>query len=356
MEFVDRILMPPSYGWTCPKGEFVKPTSGQIFKEFFHRLNIFRSKKQWLAVTSWLAVLITFPAVILFVVNYFTWWYALAGFAYGMIVMGTHGTIWYHRYSTHKAYVFKNNFWRFVTRNLVPAMIPEEIYVISHHVHHIKSDTPGDPYYAKGGWLYCFLADVNHQLISTDLTEKEYKLVANMLEHTGAKLNTYEQYKKYGSVSNPLRTFLRMLVTIGFWFTVHYLLFGPALALAFMSGTCLWAVGVRTFNYDGHGRGEDKRKEGVDYNRKDFSINQYWPGFVAGEWHNNHHLYPASARSGFLKHQLDLAWVYIKTLHIIGGVKSYHDSKAKFMRDYHHAKEKTSLITEEKEQMRSAVN
>ena len=105
------------------------------------------------------------------------------------------------------------------TRNLVPTMLPEEIYVISHHVHHAKSDKPGDPYNAKGGWLYCFLADVNHNLIATDLSEEDYQRVSAMLEHTGIHRNTYAQYKKWGSVSNPLSTIVHSLfsvATLGF--------------------------------------------------------------------------------------------------------------------------------------------
>ena len=64
------------------------------------------------------------------------------------------------------------------------------------------------------------------------------------------------------------------------------------------------------------------------------SINQIWPGLVAGEWHNNHHLFPKSARSGFKGYQVDTAWYYIKFLSIIGAVKSYHDSKKQFKLDY----------------------
>jgi fatty-acid desaturase len=101
-----------------------------------------------------------------------------------------------------------------------------------------------------------------------------------------------------------------------------------------MSGACFWALGVRTFNFNGHGGGKDKRKELVDYNMKDYSINQYWPGIVAGEWHNNHHLYPASAQSGFLKYQIDFAWYYIYCLHKIGGIKTYHNSKKKFVKNH----------------------
>lgn len=334
MNLIDKILLVPSYGWNDRSGAFIKPSKREIFSEFFSRFNFFQTKKSWLPWTCWGSVLLTLPAIFLFVTSYFSWAYAVIGFVYGMVVMGSHGTVWYHRYCTHKAYVFKNKFWRIFTRNLAPTMIPEEIYVISHHVHHVKSDKPGDPYNTKGGWLYCFLADVNHQLIARDMSEKEYEQASRMLKHTGVKINTYAQYKKWGSISDPLTTFLQMVLSILFWFSFFYSIGGMPLATGLLSGSCLWAVGVRTFNYDGHGRGKDRRKDGTDYNRKDLSINQYWPGFVAGEWHNNHHLYPASARSGFLKHQLDLAWVYIYTVHKLGGITSYHDSKAQFFADY----------------------
>ncbi len=58
------------------------------------------------------------------------------------------------------------------------------------------------------------------------------------------------------------------------------------------------------------------------------------PGLFAGEWHNNHHLYPSSARAGFLPYQIDLAWIYIYSLHKAGGVTSYHDSKNDFLKKY----------------------
>nr|MBA2321931.1 acyl-CoA desaturase [Deltaproteobacteria bacterium] len=55
-------------------------------------------------------------------------------------------------------------------------------------------------------------------------------------------------------------------------------------------------------------------------------------GFVAGEWHNNHHLYPNGARSGFLWYQLDLAWLFIRFYAAIGGITSYRDPKAQFLK------------------------
>ena len=335
MSFIETILETPSYGWKDQNGNLIKPSAGQLLREFFSRLNIFKSKKNWLAFTSWGTVLALLPFVIVFVVHYFSFLLILVGFLYGMFVMGTHGTIWYHRYSTHQAYIFRNKFWRFFTQNLVPRMIPVEIYVVSHHVHHAKSDTPGDPYNANGGWLYCFLADVNHQPISRNLSEEDYNRVSGFLKHTGVIRNSFSQYKRWGSVSHPFYTIAGIVLNLIFWYSVFYLMGGNVLACTLLGGAFFWAVGVRTFNYNGHGRGKNKNNPVIDFNNKDQSVNQNWPGIVAGEWHNNHHLYPGSARAGFLKYQVDFAWYYIYFLYLIGGVKSYHNSTKQFFKDYY---------------------
>lgn len=337
MILLDKVLDPPSYGWSDQNGAFNKPTVKQMLGEFFKRMNIFQSKKNWLPLFSWTRVVLLIPLLFLFLFHYFSIPLLIAAFVYSMIIMGTHGTIWHHRYCTHKAYRFKNQFWRVLTQNLTISMIPEEIYAISHHVHHAKSDKPGDPYNASGGFLYCFLADVNHQPIAKNLSAEEYKQTIRLMAHTGVKANCYEKYQKWGSIVHPRNAIFTCLVNWLVWYALFFIIGGHALACALFGAAAFWAVGVRTFNYEGHGKGKDKRKKGYDLNEKDLSINQLWPGFVAGEWHNNHHLYPSSARSGFLKHQVDLAWYYIKFLHLVGGVTSYHDSKASFLTRYKQA-------------------
>jgi stearoyl-CoA desaturase (delta-9 desaturase) len=337
MSFIENVLAAPSYGWKDSNGVFIKPTTKQLFTEFFKRLNITASRKNWLPFFAWFNLLLLLPFFFTFIimqVQDFSIWYLLVAFVYGMVFMGSHGTVWYHRYGTHQAYTFKNKFWRFLTANLVFKMIPEEIYVVSHHVHHSLSDKPGDPYNAEGGFLYCFLADVNHQPIAKDLSEEDYKKAAAMMDHIGVKANTYAQYQKWGSIARPLNALLATYGNWIFWAAVFYAIGGLYLMAAILAGTFVWAVGVRTFNYEGHAKGEEKQVPGFDYNSKDKSINQWWPGIVAGEWHNNHHLYPASARSGFLPGQIDFAWCYIWTLKLIGGVSSVRDSKKQFMETY----------------------
>lgn len=283
---------------------------------------------------SWTVVAVLFPfAVALFTV-YASWYHAAITFVYGMVIMSTHGTIWLHRFSTHKAYKFSHPIWRFITQNLVIKTVPEEIYVISHHVHHVKSDMPGDPYNAKGGFLYCMLADVNHQCIAKDLNQNDYSKASQYLKHTGLRLNSYRQYKKWGSVSSPWYTVLLQLANWAFWGSIFFLIGGLALVVCMFSAAMFWFIIVRAFNYTAHGSGKIKHQKGIDYDRSNASINQTRPGYFSGEWHNNHHLYPGSARAGFLPYQLDLAWVYIYVMYKLGAVSNFKDDKKKFLRKY----------------------
>lgn len=334
MAFLDHILEPPKYGF-IREGKFYKPTSSEIFREFFSRLNVFKSKKNWLSLFSWVVTCSLTVPFFVFIFKYFSFKLLFVGFIYSMVLLGTHGTIWLHRYGTHRGFVFSHPLWRLLTRNLVIRIIPEEIYIISHHVHHQYSEKPGDPYNVNGGWLYCFLADVTHQPIAQNLSRIEYDRLHGLMSHTGVRLNSYEQYQKWGSLCHPFFAIGHYLLSWGFWFAVFYVLGGMALVTAIFGISVIWAFGVRTYNYDGHGRGIDRRKEGSDFNRDDLSVNQIWPGYVAGEWHNNHHLYPNGARSGFLPHQLDLAWIYIYSLYKIGAVRSYRDYKEEFLEKHY---------------------
>ena len=335
MALLDYVLEPPSYGWTDSQGNLMKPSTKQLFIEYFSRINIFKTRKNWLAFTSWFWVLSLAPVVLIFVFKYFTLPLLALGFVYSMVLMGSHGTVWYHRFGTHNAFKFKNKFWRMITKNLVIKVIPDEIYIVSHHVHHFKPDVPGDPYNTKVSWLYCFLADANHQMIARNLNEKDYKTATGFLRHTGVPVNSYEQYQKWGSISKPLPVWLNWAANWTFWALTFYLIGGFPLVTTLFGAAHVWAIGIRTFNYEGHGKGKDLRKKGVDFHWDDFSINQFWPGYVAGEWHNNHHLYPHSAQAGFKPHQVDLPWYYIKFLHWLGGIKSFHNNKDDFYKDYY---------------------
>lgn len=334
MAFIDYLLQEPAYGWSDKEGVLIVPTKRQLFKEAFSRMNVFKTKKNWITLISWLMIIFMLPFLYMFIVYFFSWKLLIAMIGYSLIIMGTHGTIWFHRFCTHHAYKFSHPFWRFMTQNLVIKTFPEEIYVVSHHVHHAKSDQPGDPYNPNAGFLYCMLSDVNHQSISKNLSEADYQKASHFLRHTGVRINNFNQYTKWGSITSPLYTVTLWLLNWAFWLGVLYLIGGLPLVSAIFSAAMLWFIFVRAFNYTGHGKGEVKHVDGIDFDRSNLSINQTRPGLFTGEWHNNHHLYPGSARAGFLPYQLDLAWIYIYCMYKVGAVSSFHDSKKEFLRRY----------------------
>ncbi|MDI3320884.1 fatty acid desaturase [Pinibacter soli] len=334
MAFIDKILRKPSYGWQNENHELIVPIKAQLFHETLSRLNIFNSRKNWISLQTIVMIVCMVPFLFLFVTQYFSWRLMIVVVLYSVIVMGTHGTIWFHRYCTHKAYKFSHPVWRFLTQHMVVKTLAEEIYVVSHHVHHSKSDQPGDPYNSRGGLWYCMLAEFNHQRISPDLTEENYLKVCRFMQHTGVKINSFKQYRKWGSVAQPLYTIASWLLNWIFWYTLLYFVGGNALACAIFSSTLLWFIFVRAFNYTGHAKGKEKHIDGLDYDRSNLSVNQMRPGLFTGEWHNNHHLYPGSARAGFLSYQIDPAWIFIFCMYKIGIVSSFHDSKKEFLKKY----------------------
>ena len=334
MPFIDNVLQTPAYGWKDENNELIRPTRKELLKEFFSRSNIFKSKKNWISLIGWFMILCMLPFCYFFLFHHFSWKLLPVLFVYMMIIMGTHGTIWLHRYCTHKSFTFRNGVWRFITQNLVIKTVPEELYVVSHHVHHAKSDQPGDPYNARAGFLYCFLAEVNHQGINKEMNEEDYNRTIHFMKHTGIRINSYKKYRKWGSIASPTYTIALWLANWIFWYVLFFLIGSHALACALFTGAMFWYAFVRIFNYTGHGKGEEKHVEGLDFDKSNLSINQWRPGYFAGEWHNNHHLYPGSARAGFLRWQLDLPWIYIYTLYKLGGVVAFHDSKKDFIKKY----------------------
>lgn len=332
--FLRRVLEPPPYGWSRGDSLYA-PTTRELLRAWGGRMNLFASRKAWLNVSGWFWTLALIPFGIVFLTRYFSWPLMLVGFLYSMVGLGTYGTVWLHRFSTHRAFAFRNAGYRLVCRNLTIKIIAEEQYVVSHLVHHALSDQPGDPYNARAGWLYCFLASELHQPIRRDLSPADYERACMMVRHTGMGINSHAQYLRWGSIAHPARTALHYALNWLFWYGAFYLVGGHALATALFGWAAVWAVGIRAHNYDLHAGGKDRRRAGVDFDRSSLAVNALWPGLVAGEWHNNHHLFPSSARAGFLPWQPDISFAFIRIYGWLGGVTSVRDSRGRFYERYY---------------------
>lgn len=57
-----------------------------------------------------------------------------------------------------------------------------------------------------------------------------------------------------------------------------------------------------------------------NYKTEEDSVNVWWVALLtAGEgWHNNHHAFPGSARSGFRIFEIDLSWLVIRLMKLVG--------------------------------------
>ena len=91
MPFIERILHRPSYGWTNETGTLIQPSGKQLFKETLSRLNIFRSRKNWISLLTLVMMLSMIPFLYFFIVHHFSWLLLGAVLVYAMIIMGTHG-------------------------------------------------------------------------------------------------------------------------------------------------------------------------------------------------------------------------------------------------------------------------
>jgi fatty-acid desaturase len=47
-------------------------------------------------------------------------------------------------------------------------------------------------------------------------------------------------------------------------------------------------------------------------------------------WHNNHHAYPTSARHGLAWYELDMSWLAIRFLQIVGLAKCVRSASLQF--------------------------
>lgn len=70
-----------------------------------------------MAVISWGMTAAMIPFFYLFLTEYFSWWLVVVIPVYSTAIMGTHGTVWFHRFGTHRSYAFSHPFWRLLTQN-----------------------------------------------------------------------------------------------------------------------------------------------------------------------------------------------------------------------------------------------
>lgn len=309
------LLLEPTYGYgdTSPK----RPTLGEVWREWIDSVAFWRDPSRRMIAFYAAYHLVTFVVFVIFFVRHFSVGSVVTVLAIATGIATVYNTVWYHRYCTHRAFRFRNLWLARIFLWVNPVCFREESYVIPHRVHHSKSDEIGDPYGPHLGWLGSYMATESQQKINRQISRSDYERLAKSLEHIGIVNSSYEQFQRLGSVESVWHYLARVAVANLFWTSLAYVVAGWPGVQAWLAGVFFYSFLVRDFNFRGHGGFLGEVNPGVP-------LNQIFYGFIAGEWHENHHAHPRSAKSGLRWWQLDVPYWVIKALALCGAVVHYN--------------------------------
>jgi stearoyl-CoA desaturase (delta-9 desaturase) len=247
--------------------------------------------------------LIHLGALAAFLPMFFTWQALLVGFFLYYLTGGVGITLCYHRILTHRSLVVPKwvEYGTAILGTLALQGGPID-WVSTHRAHHAYSDTDRDPHNARRGFWW------SH--------------VAWLYEPNPARLTRAEELRfSPDLVKDP---FYRVLDRIP-------LLLQIALGVVlFMLGGwpfVVWGIFVRlvvTYNVTWFVNSASHMFGYRTYAAGDLSTNNWWVAMLAwGEgWHNNHHAFPFSARHGLKRWEIDMTWITIRQLELLGLAKS----------------------------------
>ena len=327
------ILIEPHFRCSGEGDRAGAPTLKETVTELLYAQNFIKSPTYKLLAINFFFYLLTSAAFVIFSFSYLS----LNSFIFTMICVAFLGTVynsvWFHRYCCHSAYHFKKARYPylFLWTNPLSFIFREEIYAIPHRIHHEQAERAADPYGPHLGWLGSFLSTELTQRLNTDITAREYELLTSGVSHIGLRKNTFEQFKKIGSIENINHYLSRAVLAQLFWIYLVATAGGLPYVLAWYSSIFVITSLIRDFNWRGHGgNSRHIKKPGWEFDHRSYALNQRFYGYIASEWHDNHHKYPTSANNGFLPGQIDIAFHVIKVLCKVGIVQSYIDSLSRF--------------------------
>lgn len=205
-------------------------------------------------------------------------------------------TLGFHRLVTHRS--FQTPKWLeyfFVFCGTLACQGGPIRWVGLHRQHHLHSDTSQDPHDSHEGFWWSHMGWMLHD---TEPDKHVPRFTKDINEDP-----FYVFCQKYFI---PIQIVLGLILfSIGGWSWVVWGIFVRLVAVFH----CTWFVNSAThmFGYRSHESG-------------DKSTNCWWVALLTyGEgWHNNHHAYQYSARHGLQWWEIDLTWMTIRLLEILG--------------------------------------
>ncbi len=218
-------------------------------------------------------------------------------------------TIGYHRLLSHRAFTC-NKFveYFFVLAGYLAFEGSPIWWAAIHRAHHRYVDTPLDPhsprygvFHAYFGWLFelNYPAHVIPAVQCADLINDPF----------------YKFFEQNGNLQRMNQC--SFLINVGFRLAL-WPIFGWQIALmSLLAGLAVIQIPL-LLNVACHMPFLGYK----NFATKDDGVNVWWVGILAfGEgWHNNHHVYPGSARNGMRKFEVDMSYAVIKLMKKFGWV------------------------------------
>lgn len=326
-------LVEPRFGYAQANGLPYTPTVKEVLSELICVLNVFAHPNHLQTALGFIFQTLTMVIFLIFCYGYVSGG-TIIFIVFGTFVLGTiYNTFWYHRYCSDMAFEFAGPVYPLLMlwTNPLSLIFREENYAIPHRQHHQRTDRAGDPYGPHLGYVGNFFSTELTQRLNPDIPQQQFVWLVKSLAHIGLYTNSYDQFRKTGSVERLPQYAARLILSQSLWCGAIYFLGGVSYVAAYYAAIFIVTFLIRDFNWRGHGgSAPGVKRPGWEFHRKSNALNQYFYGYIASEWHDNHHRYITSAKNGFLPGQLDVAFAIIKLLHRLGIVKSYINAEALF--------------------------
>ena len=232
--------------------------------------------------------------------NNFSWKALGVAFLLYCITAGVGITLGFHRLVSHRSFETPKlvEYFLIFCGTLACQGGPLD-WIGLHRIHHKYSDTELDPHDSNKGFYWSHLGWMLCQNPANEKISRYTKDIAS---------DPFYQFCQIGMI--PIQVILGFLLY--HWGGWSFVIWGIFVRLVFVFH-CTWFVNSATHKF-GY----------VSHDSHDSSKNCWWVALLTfGEgWHNNHHAYQYSARHGLQWWEIDLTWMMIKTLAILGLAKN----------------------------------
>jgi len=224
-------------------------------------------------------------------------------------------TIGYHRLLSHKAFKCPKLIEYFWVLGGYLAFQGSPVWWASmHRAHHRYTDQPLDPHSPLvNGWKYAFYGWIKEPGYPAHIIPEEQARdllkdpVYRWLEQDG-------RWRRAHKVCAILNIVFRLFLLVAFGWVVALADFMAALVAQQIPLLLNVICHIPKLGYK-------------NFVTSDDSVNVWWVALLTfGEgWHNNHHAYPGSARSGIKLFEIDPSWMTLRVMKLFGLVQRLND-------------------------------